>query len=86
MKPTSIWTNSKVTTMSKFKIGSRVRYVGPGIWGKIFLADLTIIDSVADGMPIGNGETNNSGQDMYRCQNGKSGVIWIFRKDELKAV
>ena len=45
----------------------------------------SVIDTIPRGLPIGNGETNNSGEDLVRCKSLYSGVIFLFKKSELKA-
>lgn len=44
----------------------------------------SVIDTIPHGLPIGNGETNNSGENLVRCQSLYSGVIFLFRQSELK--
>ena len=47
-----------------------------------------VFNVIHDGEPIGNGETNNRGDDMYVCQEDKQGVpgFFLFRKDEVTPV
>lgn len=45
----------------------------------------SVIDTIPRGFPIGNGETNNSGEPLVRCKSLYSGAIFLFRKSELKA-
>lgn len=69
--------------MSAFIPNSIVHYVGkirhfqegPGY---------SVLDTIAHGMPIGNGETNNSGEKIVRCKSLYSGVIFLFKESEIK--
>lgn len=41
-----------------------------------------VINVIHNGEPIGNGEVNNSGDDMYVCRYIDQ--TWIFRADEIE--
>ena len=69
--------------MAKFPIGSTVKYNGSNEFLRIhFGAGMKVIDVIPNGIPIGNGEVNNSGQDLYRLE-APSGVMFNFLEDEL---
>ena len=69
--------------MAKFSIGSTVTYCGNNDFLRHhFSIGMTVIDVIPDGKPIGNGEVNNSGQNLYRLRT-HSGVIFNFLEDEL---
>lgn len=71
--------------MAKFPIGSTVKYNGSNDFLRLhFGTGLKIIDVIPDGMPIGNGEVNCSGQNLYRLR-APSGVIFNFLESELSA-
>ena len=69
--------------MAKFPIGSTVKYSGDNNYLRLhFSTGLKVIDVIPDGMPVGNGEVNCSGQNLYRLI-APSGVIFNFLEDEL---
>ena len=65
--------------------GKKVKYVGKN---PFFDGVYDLIDTIHDSEPIGNGETNQSGADMYRCKSEDdiNGQIWLFRKDEIEVL
>ena len=69
--------------MAKFPIGSTVKYSGSNNALRLhFSTGLKVIDVIPDGIPIGNGEVNCSGQNLYRLR-APSGVIFNFLESEL---
>jgi len=72
--------------MAKFSIGSIVKYNGENEFLKIhFGSGMKVIDVIPNGIPIGNGEVNSSGQDVYRLE-ASSGVMFNFLESELSLV
>ena len=64
---------------------NKVRYIGnikyfEGVY------DVQVI--IHDGEPIGNGEINRSGADIYRCTEENQGVpgCWLFRANEVEPI
>ena len=69
--------------MAKFPIGSTVKYNGSNNALRLhFGTGMKVIDVIPDGIPVGNGEVNCSGQNLYRLR-APSGVIFNFLEDEL---
>ena len=69
--------------MAKFPIGSTVKYSGSNNALRLhFGAGMKVIDVIPDRTPVGNGEINVSGQNLYRLQV-PSGIIFNFLEDEL---
>jgi len=57
--------------MAKFKLGSWVKYDGPNPSLKQWFNNgMSVEDIVPNGVALGNGEVNNSGQDMYIVMHG----------------
>ena len=72
--------------MAKFPIGSTVKYSGSNNALRLhFGTGMQVIDVISDRMPVGNGEINVSGQNLYRLQ-APSGIIFNFLEDELSLV
>ena len=72
--------------MAKFPIGSTVKYSGDNNYLRLhFSTGLKVIDVIPDRTPVGNGEVNASGQNLYRLQ-APSGIIFNFLEDELSLV
>ena len=69
--------------MAKFPIGSTVKYSGSNNALRLhFGTGMKVIDVIPDGMAVGNGEVNCSGQNLYRLQ-APSGVMFNFLEAEL---
>ena len=69
--------------MAKFPIGSTVKYSGDNNYLILhFCTGLKVIDVIHEGMKVGNGEVNCSGQNLYRLR-APSGVIFNFLEAEL---
>ena len=60
----------------------KVKYAGNI---RFFDGDYNVLNVAHDGEPIGNGEINNSGADMYVCVD-KAGNKWLFRADEVAVI
>ena len=53
--------------MAKFPIGSTVTYKGSNTFLKLHFSNgMKVIDVIPDRTPVGNGEINVSGQNLYR--------------------
>ena len=63
----------------------KVKYVGNLSY---FEGNYDVVKVVPDGQPIGNGETNASGADIYICKEENQGVpgVFIFRAAEVEKV
>lgn len=63
----------------------KVKYVGNVSY---FEGNYEVNAVIHDGEPIGNGEINNSGADMYVCKEENQGVpgVWIFRAEEVEKI
>ena len=70
--------------MEKIHIGDKVAYKDSGtVLGKM-LPSGTAEDIIPDGMPVGNGETNKSGQDIIICKpDGCNKQMMMFLRSEL---
>ena len=69
--------------MAKFPIGSTVKYSGRNNALRLhFGTGMKVVDVIPDRTPVGNGEINVSGQNLYRLQ-APSGIIFNFLEDEL---
>ena len=69
--------------MTKFPIGSTVKYSRSNNALRLhFDTGMKVIDIIPDGIPVGNGEVNCSGQNLYRLR-APSGVIFNFLESEL---
>ena len=69
--------------MAKFPIGSTVKYSGSNNALRLhFDTGMKVIDVIPDNTPVGNGEVNCSGQNLYRLR-APSGVIFNFLESEL---
>ena len=69
--------------MAKFPIGSTVKYSGSNNALRLhFSTGMQVVDVIPDRTPVGNGEINVSGQNLYRLQ-APSGIIFNFLEDEL---
>ena len=70
--------------MAKFKKDQAVRYIGdsPAMVEFFGKEDMVVLDSIAPGLPIGNGETNNASEPIYRLSS-KYGTI-LFLESELE--
>lgn len=74
------------TIMTKFPIGSTVKYSGSNNALRLYFGTgMKVIDAIPARTSIGNGETNVSGQTLYRLQ-APSGIIFNFLEDELSLV
>lgn len=73
--------------MAKFPIGSTVKYSGevPALQECARFSSMTVVDIIPDGIPIGNGEVNRSGKNVYRLQD-LSGTMFNFLESELSLV
>jgi len=69
--------------MAKYRVGQTLNYIGVSdiIKGWFENGNYKVMDIIPDKTPIGNGETNNSGEPIYRIKVGK--VIMLFRESEL---
>ena len=67
--------------MAKFKIGSKVSYGGNNETLRDTFKGMEVIDIIPNGINIGNGEINRSGQDIYRCSFGPT--MFNFLESEL---
>lgn len=73
--------------MAKFIIGQKVGYAGGNkALGLHLRGGLKVIDIIPDGLPIGNGETNRSGENIYRLRNELTGIIYNLQESELEAL
>jgi len=63
----------------------KVKYIGNISY---FEGNYIVKNVIHDGEPIGNGEINNSGKDIYVCEEENMGVpgVWIFREDEVEKI
>jgi hypothetical protein len=63
----------------------KVKYVGNIPY---FEGNYDVQVTIHNGEPIGNGEINNSGADMYRCVEENQGVpgCWLFRANEVEII
>ena len=69
--------------MAKFSIGSTVKYSGSNNALRLhFGTGMKVVDVIPYRTPVGNGEINVSGQNLYRLQ-APSGIIFNFLEDEL---
>ena len=69
--------------MEKIHIGDKVAYKNPNsVLGKLMPSG-TAENVIPNGMPIGNGEINVSGQDIIVCKPDECKTMLIFRRDEL---
>ncbi len=70
--------------MEKIHIGDRVAYKDPNsAIGKMFPSG-TVEDVIPDGLPLGNGERNVSGQDVIICRpEGAAKTMLMFIRSEL---
>lgn len=69
--------------MAKFPIGSTVKYSGSNNALRLYFGTgMKVIDIIPDRTPVGNGEINVSGQNLYRLQ-APSGIIFNFLEDDL---
>ena len=69
--------------MAKFPIGSTVKYSGSNNALRLYFGTgMKVVDVIPDRTPVGNGEINVSGQNLYRLQ-APSGIIFNFLEDEL---
>lgn len=69
--------------MAKFRVGQALTYNGGNetIKGWFENGNYKVMDIIPNKTPIGNGETNNSGEPIYRIKVGS--VIMLFRESEL---
>ena len=63
----------------------KVKYIGTISY---FEGNYNVRNVIHNGEPIGNGEINHSGDDMYVCTEEDQGVpgVWLFRKAEVKPI
>ena len=63
----------------------KVKYIGNISY---FEGNYDVNAVIHDGEPIGNGEINRSGDDMYICNAENEGVpgVWLFRAAEVEKV
>lgn len=47
--------------------------------------DYKVITIIHDNEPLGNGEVNRSGGNIYICERGKE-PHWMFREDEVELI
>jgi len=67
--------------MAKFKIGSNVRYNGIILSIRhLFHNMMTVEDIIPPGLPIGNGEINASGEDIYIVKLGNTRYHFLERE------
>lgn len=68
-------------------IGDKVAYNGPKPVLEKLLPSGSVEDVIPDGMPLGNGERNTSGQDVIICRpDGLKASMLMFLRDELKLI
>ena len=72
--------------LNKFSIDSNVRYIGSNDVLQGWVNNATVLGVIGNNCPIGNGETNKSGQYMYQVQNKNSKVVFLFLESELDFV
>ena len=71
--------------MSKFPIGVTVQYAGAPELKEFFgETKFKVVDVIPHGMPIGNGEYNNSEQNIYRCQDKEGNMMYNFLESEIE--
>ena len=61
----------------------RVKYVGSV---KFFDGEYNVENTIHNGEPIGNGETNNSGANIYVCIADGAKTRWLFRENEVEFI
>jgi len=63
----------------------KVKYVGNIAF---FVGNYDVNAVIHDGEPIGNGEINRSGADMYVCKDENQDVkgVWLFRAEEVEVI
>lgn len=64
--------------------GDTVAYAGPNGALKVLCGHLTVLSCIPDGCPVGNGETNRTGNPMYLCRKNGTGTLLLFRKEEIR--
>ncbi len=69
--------------MEQFKIGDNVAYDGAKAALKEVFDNLTALSPIPDGTPIGNGETNQTGETVWLCRTNGSGLLLLFRESEI---
>lgn len=71
--------------MNKFKPGDSVEYTGDNSCLKIHFSNnsLTVDGIIHDGEFLGNGEKNDSGEDVYVCLHNDSKLRFVFKESEL---
>ena len=73
-----------INTMAKFKLGSYVKYNGSNKSLKGYFSNgMSVEDIIPAGVPFGNGEINNSGEDFYLVMHGYT--RYHFKESELTA-
>ena len=63
----------------------KVKYIGDI---DFFNGIYDVIVIIHDGEPIGNGEINLSGENIYRCkrEGDTYSACWLFREDEIEHI
>ena len=66
-------------------MAKKVKYVGNIAF---FEGNYDVNAVVHDGEPIGNGEINRSGADIYVCKEENQGasLSWLFRAEEVEVI
>ena len=68
--------------MAKFKLDEIVSYCGKNAYLKNYFKDgMMVVDIIPDGFPIGNGEVNKSGQNVYIVIH--NGMRFFFKESDL---
>ena len=70
--------------MAKFRLNQNVVYAGSNpVLRSFFKTGTPVLDIVPNNIPLGNGEINRSGQDIYKVEHRNTGSVFIFLENEL---